>query len=101
MHAVSREPINTQRRNTECLVLNGAPLTPALALTSLREGKRSVPESKPLSFLGIQREPAWEGNSVHGKEGAVAWGREGPLFLNLCPGQEGKAAISLSFPVSF
>lgn len=80
----------------------GSPLTPALALTSLREGKRSVPESKPLS-------PSWESReSRPGKETAYMvrkelWpgGEQGLYSGNLCPGQEGKAAISLSFPVSF
>lgn len=78
----------------------GSPI-PALALTSLREGKRSVPESKPLS-------PSWESReSRPGKERVYMvrkelWpgGEKGLYSGNLCPGQEGEAATGLSFPVS-
>lgn len=62
------------------------------ALTSLRDGKRSVPESRPLS-------PSWESReSCPGEErayvggGAVAWG---PAWA-----QEGEADTFPPFPVS-
>lgn len=81
------------------MVLKGAP--PALALTSPREGKRSVPESRPPS-------PSWESRESRPEDKRVytvrkeLWpgGKKGLYSGNLCPGQEGEAATCLSFPVS-
>lgn len=97
MHVVSREPTDVQRGDTECMVLNGA--APGLG-THLAEGRKAfcAGVQATIPFLGIQRESAWEGKSLHGEEGAVAWGREGPLFQEPVPTAGGRACHQPVFP---
>ena len=68
--------------------------------THLAEGRKAlcarVQATVPL--LGIHRESAWEEKSLHSKEGAVAWGKEGPLFWEPAPRAGGWSCHLPFFP---
>ena len=81
MHVASREPTDVPRGDTECTVLHGAAPGPG---THLAEGRKAfcAGVQATVPFLGIQGEPAWEGKSSHGEEGAAAWGEKGLYSRN-------------------